>query len=42
MARRVVCGELARLVAEHRLDAESARDVAVDYAYIAPRRLFGK
>ena len=42
MARRVVSGELARLVVEHRLDAESARDAAVDYAYNAPKRVFGQ
>jgi glucuronate isomerase len=41
MARRVVCSELARLVAEHRLDMEAARQVALDYCYEAPRRVFG-
>jgi glucuronate isomerase len=42
MARRVVSSELARLVMEHRIDLQSARDVAVDYAYGAPKRVFGK
>jgi glucuronate isomerase len=42
MARRVVSSELARLVIEHRIDLQTARDVAVDYAYKAPKRIFGK
>jgi glucuronate isomerase len=42
MARRVVSSELARLVIEHRIDLLAARDVAVDYAYEAPKRVFGK
>ena len=42
MARRVVCSELARLVVEHRLDVESARDVACEYAYEGALRLFGR
>jgi glucuronate isomerase len=33
VARRVDCGFLARLVAEHRLDEDEAREVAVDLAY---------
>ncbi|HTY63746.1 MAG TPA: glucuronate isomerase [Acidobacteriota bacterium] len=33
VARRVDCGFLARLVAEHRLDEDEARDVAIDLAY---------
>jgi glucuronate isomerase len=33
MARRVDCGFLARLVAEHRLGADEAADVASDLAY---------
>jgi glucuronate isomerase len=42
VARRVVCSELARLVVTHRLDIESARDVAVDYCYEAPKRTFSR
>ncbi|MEO8313568.1 MAG: glucuronate isomerase [Pseudomonadota bacterium] len=33
VARRIDCGFLARLVAEHRLDEEEAMDVAADLAY---------
>jgi glucuronate isomerase len=33
VARRVDCGFLARLVAEHRLDEDEAREVAIDLAY---------
>lgn len=33
VARRVDCAYLARLVAEHRLDEDEAREVAVDLAY---------
>lgn len=33
VARRIDCGFLARLVAEHRLDEDEARDLAVDLAY---------
>jgi len=33
MARRVDCGFLARLVAEHRLDEDEAQDLAQDLAY---------
>jgi glucuronate isomerase len=33
VARRVDCAFLARLVAEHRLDEDEARDVALDLAY---------
>jgi glucuronate isomerase len=33
MARRIDCAFLARLVAEHRLDEDEAREVAVDLAY---------
>jgi glucuronate isomerase len=42
MARRVVCGELARLVVEHRLDVESARSVALEYCYETPKRVFSR
>jgi hypothetical protein len=34
------CGFLARLVAEHRLDEDEARDVLVDLAYAAPKRAY--
>ncbi len=40
MARRVDCGFLARLVCEHRLDEEDAREVAVDLAYTLARRAY--
>jgi glucuronate isomerase len=40
MARRVDCVYLARLVAEHRLDADEAREVAIDLAYRLPRRAY--
>jgi glucuronate isomerase len=33
VARRIDCAYLARLVAEHRLDEDEAREVAVDLAY---------
>ena len=33
MARRIDCGHLARLVAEHRLDEDEAHDLAHDLAY---------
>ena len=33
VARRVDCAFLARLVAEHRIDEDEAREVAVDLAY---------
>jgi glucuronate isomerase len=33
MARRIDCGFLARLVAEHRLEEDEARELAVDLAY---------
>jgi glucuronate isomerase len=33
VARRIDCGFLARLVAEHRMDEDEAREVAVDLAY---------
>jgi glucuronate isomerase len=40
MARRVDCAFLARLVAEHRLDAGEAREVAIDLAYRLPKRAY--
>ncbi len=39
-ARRVLCGELATLVAEHRLSLEAARRLALDFCGAAPRRVF--
>ncbi|HXA39119.1 MAG TPA: glucuronate isomerase [Phenylobacterium sp.] len=40
MARRVDCGFLARLVAEHRLDEEEAAETAVDLAYNLVKRAY--
>lgn len=40
MARRLDCGYLAGLVAEHRLDEAEAADLARDLAYDLPRRVF--
>jgi glucuronate isomerase len=40
MARRVDCSFLARLVAEHRLDEDEAREVAADLAYGLARRAY--
>jgi glucuronate isomerase len=40
MARRVDCAFLARLVAEHRLGQDEARQVAIDLAYHLPRRAY--
>ncbi len=40
VARRVDCAFLARLVAEHRLRIEDAREVAVDLAYRLPKRAY--
>lgn len=40
VARRVDCAFLARLVTEHRLDIDEAREVAVDLAYNLPRRAY--
>ncbi|MDP1631623.1 MAG: glucuronate isomerase [Caulobacter sp.] len=40
VARRVDCGFLARLVTEHRLDIDEAREVAVDLAYNLPKRAY--
>ncbi len=40
VARRVDCSFLARLVTEHRLDLDEARDVAVDLAYTLPKRAY--
>jgi glucuronate isomerase len=39
-ARRVDCGFLARLVAEQRLPADEAAEVAVDLAYRLPKRAY--
>ncbi len=40
MARRIDCGYLARLVAEHRLPLDEARDTAVDLAYRLAKRAY--
>ncbi len=40
VARRIDCAYLARLVAEHRLDEDAAREVAVDLAYHSPKRAY--
>jgi len=40
VARRVDCGFLARLVAEHRLEEDEAAEVAVDLAYNLPKRAY--
>ena len=40
VARRVNCGFLARLVAEHRLPADEAAEVATDLAYRLPKRAY--
>lgn len=40
MARRCDCAFLARLVAEHRLDEDEAREVAVDLAYNLARKAY--
>jgi glucuronate isomerase len=40
VARRVDCGFLARLVAEHRLDIDEAHELAHDLAYALPKRAY--
>jgi glucuronate isomerase len=40
VARRIDCGFLARLVVEHRIDLDEARQVAVDLAYRLPKRAY--
>ncbi|MFI2710990.1 glucuronate isomerase [Micromonospora sp. NPDC018662] len=40
VARRVDAGFLARLVAEHRLDADEAAETIVDLAYRLPKQVF--
>ena len=40
MARRIDCGFLARLVAEHRLPLDDARETAGDLAYRLPKRAY--
>ncbi|MGE3222518.1 MAG: glucuronate isomerase [Parvibaculaceae bacterium] len=40
MSRRIDCGYLARLVAEHRLDEDDAAEVAVDLAYRLAKRTY--
>ena len=40
VARRIDCGFLARLVAEHRLPADEAAETAIDLAYRLPKRAY--
>ncbi len=40
LARRVDCAFLANLVAEHRLDQDEAREIAVDLAYRLPKKAY--
>jgi glucuronate isomerase len=40
VARRMDCGFLARLVAEHRLDEDEAREVVIALAYDLPKRAY--
>jgi glucuronate isomerase len=40
VARRVDCGFLARLVAEHRMAEDEARELAVDLAYNLPKQAY--
>lgn len=40
VSRRVDCGFLARLVAEHRMDEDEAAEVAVDLTYNLPKRAY--
>jgi len=40
VARRVDCGFLARLVAEHRMDEDEATEVALDLTYNLPKRAY--
>ena len=40
MARRIDCGFLARLVAEHRLDEDEAHELAADLAYGLAKRAY--
>ncbi len=40
VARRVDCAFLARLVAEHRLDEDEAREVAIDLAYRLAKKAY--
>ncbi len=40
VARRMDCGFLARLVADHRLEEDEAREVAVDLAYTLAKRAY--
>jgi glucuronate isomerase len=40
MSRRLDCGFLARLVAEHRLEEDEAGETAVDLTVTQPRKVF--
>ncbi len=39
-ARRIDCAFLSRLIAEHRIDLDEAREVAIDLAWRLPRRAY--
>jgi glucuronate isomerase len=41
VARRTICGWLARRVAEHRMDGVEAAEAAADLAYRLPKATFG-
>ena len=40
MARRIDCGFLARLVAEHRLPEDEAEEVAADLSYNLAKKAY--
>jgi glucuronate isomerase len=40
MSRRLDCGFLAELVAEHRLEEDEAMETAVDLVTVNPRKAF--
>jgi glucuronate isomerase len=40
VSRRIDCGFLARLVAEHRMNEDEAAEVAKDLAYTLPKRAY--
>ena len=42
MARRIVCGELALLVCEHRVGFEGAAAAAYNHTYEAPKQIFAR
>jgi glucuronate isomerase len=40
VARRIDCAYLARLVSEHRLEEDEARQIVVDLAYRLPKQAY--